>query len=118
MSLDQLITAHPELFKQVKALECHDGWIPLIKQLCEEIELLKGEIDVHFTQIKEKWGLLRIYVNSAPDEIYKLLNSYEIKSGTICEVCGEPGIRRKGGWISTLCDAHNGTDDLECDKLP
>jgi hypothetical protein len=23
-----------------------------------------------------------------------------------CEVCGQPGKRREGGWIKTLCDEH------------
>ena len=38
--------------------------------------------------------------------MYDLIIIYERLSYEICEVCGEKGERRNGGWIKTLCDTH------------
>lgn len=82
-----------------------NGWLGLIKGLIEEsIEL---GWDRQICQVKEKFGGLRFYINSAPDEVHKLIREAEDKSYEICEQCGEPGEMRKGGWIVTLCDKHN-----------
>jgi len=38
------------------------------------------------------------------EKIEELVNEAEIASYKICEKCGNPGKRRGGGWILTLCD--------------
>ena len=58
--------------------------------------------------IKEKYGVLRIYVTGK----VKFLNAFEqmaeeaeLESETICERCGAPGrLRTNLPWIQTLCD--------------
>ena len=82
-----------------------NGWLGLIKELIEEA--IKLGWDRQVCQIKEKFGGLRFYINGAPDGVHKLIREAENKSYEICEVCGEPGEMRKGGWIVTLCDKHN-----------
>lgn len=82
-----------------------NGWLGLIKELIEEA--IKLGWDRQVCQIKEKFGGLRFYINGAPDEVHKLIREAEDKSYEICEVCGEPGEMRHGGWIVTLCDKHN-----------
>jgi len=77
------------------------GWASLI----DEIYDILPE-DVCVTQVKEKFGGLRFYVGSASSEIFDFIDKIEAKSLTICEQCGEPGEARRGGWIKTLCDAH------------
>ena len=84
--------------------EVLNGWHNLIKQLFEDLE--KSDWQGQVIQIKEKFGGLRFYVDGATDEQYKLINAAEDKSYEICEVCGEVGIVRKGGWVRTLCDVH------------
>lgn len=59
------------------------------------------------TQVKEKYGELRFYTNYSSDEIDEAIDKAELKSSVTCEVCGEPGKTRNGGWIVTLCDKHN-----------
>lgn len=65
--------------------------------------------NVYATQVKEKFGSLRFYMSSAPDEAYDLIDEAEKKSHTICEMCGAPGERKRSAntrWISTRCAEH------------
>jgi hypothetical protein len=56
--------------------------------------------------VKEKFGGLRIYVNDADDNIRLRIETAQLESFRTCEICGQPGTRREGGWIKTLCDEH------------
>ena len=91
--------------------EVGDGWVPLIKEaerIVREWNLSHpGEPRIKFTQIKEKYGGLRLYVNAAPKEILDKLDELEEKSYTICEFCGATenvDTKETDGWIYTLCD--------------
>jgi hypothetical protein len=84
-----------------------NGWFDLIWELSEKLEPLIGDNDIRAEQVKEKFGGLRFYINNYQSEaIQDLIQEAEQKSYTICEVCGEKGKRRMGGWIVTLCDKH------------
>lgn len=61
---------------------------------------------VQITQIKEKFGGLRIYGHEFTDYISGAVTLAEDMSYKLCEVCGSPGTLRTGGWIRTLCDNH------------
>lgn len=58
------------------------------------------------TQVKEKFGGLRFYVDKANDEQCAAIEFAEVMSVRMCEECGSPGTPRKGGWVRTLCDKH------------
>lgn len=58
------------------------------------------------TQVKEKYGTLRFYINGGTDKQYALIDFAEMMSGTTCEVCGKPGKQSKGGWVVTRCKEH------------
>jgi len=63
------------------------------------------ELHPSASQVKEKFGTLRFYMDYGTDEMYELIHEYEEKSGNICERCGEPGeCKNETGWVSTLCD--------------
>lgn len=49
---------------------------------------------------------LRFYTNSMSDECHKIVYKYEKLSMETCEVCGNKGEQRPGGWIQTLCIKH------------
>ena len=89
--------------------ECGKGWDQLILEaeaLVEKynIEHPDNEYPVEFTDIKEKWGYLHLYLNYYPDDLHNKLLQIEEKSKTICEYCGKPGNTVKlHGWIYTLC---------------
>lgn len=94
--------------------ECGDGWYELIKEMCAEIAAVYANLGVEIgfvpVQVKEKFGALRVYGASTPemqDELEAILDKYEEKSKTVCELCGESGIwRRDLSWKRTLCETH------------
>jgi hypothetical protein len=40
------------------------------------------------------------------DVIQGYITEAAARSGIRCDVCGEPGVLRPGGWVRTLCDRH------------
>jgi hypothetical protein len=111
----KFINPDPTLKNNLMAFgfEIGDGWIPIMRELCEKIQ---AEIDsdpeaykdLEFTQVKEKWGGLRVYLNYYYPKIEELVDDAEAKSFETCEVCGKPGkLREDRSWIVTLCDECN-----------
>ena len=88
-----------------------DGWFDLLMSLSIKLEAMDGIDSVHVVQVKEKFGGLRFYVNSATSAMYEIIMEAEVNSYKICEVCGNPGELRRGRWIQTLCDKHAEPDD-------
>lgn len=87
------------------------GWWPMLETLCaniqSHIDQSKGQCSqVVVEQIKEKFGTLRFYYQGGDDFIHGAVCLAENMSATMCEECGAPGKRIKGGWIRTLCDFH------------
>jgi len=58
---------------------------------------------VQATQIKEKFGTLRFYLNQTDEVIDRIVSFAESMSGCTCEKCGSPARQSKGGWITTEC---------------
>ena len=84
-------------------LEISNGWFGLVKELIEDCIALGWNKEI--CQIKEKFGGLRFYINSAPEEVFKRISEAEDKSFTTCEVTGNPGqLRTDIGWYRTLCE--------------
>lgn len=115
--------------------DCGNGWFDILSSLCwmigqhednkryqkeynekrnQEIKDSMGisivddneYFPVKFDQIKEKYGGLRIYFSGGDDYVEGLVSMAEVISYKICEVCGNKGEPNKGGWITTLCEAH------------
>ncbi len=93
-------------------IECGKGWEKLYGPVIEKINKYNEEhLDdpIRVEQVKEKWGTLRIYVSSAPKEIYDLIEEAERKSRYVCEDCGfqdneKVKTRNIMGWYRTLCE--------------
>jgi len=92
---------------------CHgDGWFEILWRLCEALAPLVAAAEkqtgrpFEVLQVKEKLGGLRFYVNHRTDAICERITAAELESMRTCEVCGQPGTRRMGNWIRTLCDEH------------
>ena len=83
------------------------GWFPIIDLLCESIQryIDKHTIEqIEFTQIKEKYGSLRIYTSYHNEDIQALINTAEKLSEIICEDCGSVvDVSQTEGYIITLC---------------
>lgn len=80
-------------------------------QFCKELkEAIKKSPDKDYmkkfriTQIKEKYGDLRVYVNFYSPEVSRVINKYEYISRFVCINCGEDATKETMGWISPYCD--------------
>ena len=82
------------------------GEIDLRKQIVDE-EASKVPVA---SQVKEKFGGLRFYVNGAIDKHWNYISFAESMSYRTCEECGAPGKRYTDGWHRTLCDIHADMD--------
>jgi hypothetical protein len=63
------------------------------------------EWQVEATQVKEKFGQLRFYINHEDNIIHGMIRLAEVMSKGICEMCGttENVTSTKGGWVKYLC---------------
>jgi hypothetical protein len=104
----------PQLFAKLEWLETGDGWDKLIEYMCIVIqEYIEYKIpeelreQVYFTQIKQKFGFLRIHMSQQIPYIQGVITMADAMSGSICEKCGQTGsVRNVGNWLTTLCDKH------------
>ena len=88
-----------------------DGWFNLIDNLCDTIQQyvdVNQKEQVVFTQVKEKFGSLRIYTEGHNELIEGMIWFAEHLSHTVCDVCGKEGKLNKSGWLSCRCDEHRG----------
>ena len=122
---NKLFEKYPKIFKQREldrtvtamcyGIACGDGWHVLIDEMCgniqnhiENVNRNKPEeehIVCEATQVKEKWGGLRFYVQGSDDFIDGIIDLAESMSYRICSKCGNQSTpQKKRGWIYTLCD--------------
>jgi hypothetical protein len=110
-------------------LDCGAGWREIIEEAASKIEpliekwLQENTVDEWWnqfpraSQIKEKFGSLRLYLSGGTDEIYKIVNEAEAKSSNVCEECGKVGKNRaRGTWYVTLCEEHWDDYNRRCDE--
>ena len=87
-----------------------DTWNPIITQNMVDRRFAKMneayETIPRAIQVKEKFGGLRFYMNGGTESHNAFVSFAESMSDRTCEVCGERGKRRGGGWIRTLCNKH------------
>jgi hypothetical protein len=99
-----------------RGFECGDGWEMLIRELATVMEPLAIRYGIQCSQVKEKFGLLRIYFdydyeNPPPNEVlervWERLADNESRSASVCERCGSTNDvtteARQGYWIVTEC---------------
>lgn len=127
MERDEVIAACPEFFEEAGP-DVGRGWYPIIHAL---VLYIKGEVfpwnpigpekparfEFRFTQIKEKFGGLRLYYTlggvSDPDmcrahRITGAIHATESISVVTCETCGAPGVHRsERPWKKVACDKCN-----------
>lgn len=93
---------------QLFGVECEKGWYPLIQPVIDYIDKFNEgkseEEKIYITQIKEKYGTLRIYVSYGTDELFNMIDKAEEESAHTCEFCGtKENVGQTTGWITTLC---------------
>ena len=82
--------------------EVGPGWSGIIERLVPKLFELGWDGVV--LQCKEKFGGMRFYTGQTTSEMEEFILDAENQSYKICELCGAPGVPRKGGWVKTLCD--------------
>lgn len=112
---EKLIQDHSEVFNLNRSfgIECGDGWYQLLDATLSVIcgyqkrAVLKGEFDqIQITQIKEKFGTLRLYYDGGDVIVQELVTLAEKLSGMTCEECGNLGKMYDKGWMVTRCKHH------------
>jgi hypothetical protein len=108
---NKLIKDFPVFFKQTEytmdkscmywGIECEDGWEPLLRKAITKI--VKIDPNAEATQIKEKYGSLRLYISTNKDKAFDVAEEAEDKSCEICEICGKPGTINENGWLKSRC---------------
>jgi len=79
------------------------GWYGLVDELFDLAEKENFQV----TQVKEKYGSLRIYADFLNEEQDKILSDLERRSANMCEICGKAGeMISRGGWLKTRCKDH------------
>ena len=111
--------AFPDLFARTEdswceALGAGAGWTQILWDLCKGLDALsqqrvsKGLSPHRITQVKEKYGTLRIYLREgSTPEAEALIDAAEDLSEITCEDCGQPGrLCAHLRWMKTLCPYH------------
>lgn len=123
---EKLFKSYPNIFRQREldrtvtamcyGIACGDGWYTLIDTMCGNIKNQmenanrnkpeEEHIVCEATQVKEKWGGLRFYVQGSDDYIDGIIDLAESMSYRICSECGNQSTPQKNrGWIHTMCDS-------------
>ena len=88
--------------------ELPQGWSKLFLLMCKHllpvIQSTPHADKFYFTELKEKYGTMRVYTSYTTDEISKILDIYESYSRYICSICGEKATKETYGWVSFICD--------------
>lgn len=108
--MDDITDALPWAERPVwRSVDTGPGWYEIILDCDRKLREIKPDYKV--VQVKEKFGTLRYYIDAYPtDEAeYKrfaeVIREAESKTEITCELCGQEGTLRSGGWIRTLCDS-------------
>jgi hypothetical protein len=116
-----LKVAFPTFISERFYFECADGWFDLIADIAQYVSFRTPYCSA--VQIKEKFGMLRVYVEFEYDEngdsivpkeicddIYRHISRIEAQSKYICEDCGVKLTEQNkcpqdklGYWIRNVC---------------
>jgi hypothetical protein len=107
---NEIMSRFPSLFpnKPRCGFYCGAGWYPTIETMLSELDsyIQSNNIkNVVVDQIKEKFGVLRCYLNVYDENLQSIISKYENKTAHICESCGKNGEIRNIGWLKTRCDS-------------
>ncbi len=82
-----------------------NGWLGILQRLIETLITLGWKKE--FLTVKEKFGGMSLFLSNIPKNGFHFIIEAEKETHSVCEVCGEPGEKRKiRNWIYTLCENH------------
>ena len=126
----------PKVTCMADGIQCNDGWYDLLDTLCHTMQrwcdgentryiietdkyefVVEGDpeyVQVVASQVKEKLGELRFYVDGGDATTQGIIQMAENMSSRICELCGSPAkTNRDSGWMHTTCESCNKRIRLE-----
>lgn len=113
-TLEDFQAKWPNTFSNVRCgFDLPIGWGPIVWKLFEILESCGDVSNVQVVQVKEKFGLLRIYYDCDYDhemikQVRELFEFTESMSGYVCEECSTTkDVETHSGsgyWITTLCN--------------
>lgn len=103
--------------------EIPEGWHRLFLLYCKNLYPYLKETNMlekyRFSQIKEKYGTLRIYDFGYPVKADHLSTLFECFSRYVCPYCGKyPTTHETTGWVTFLCDTCAKNSNIKTVKLP
>lgn len=103
-----VLALHHRYEKAVVSFECGPGWTDLLDAVFLQLHNTCAGREWFPSQIKEKYGSLRIYSHGDLPEVGdQIISAAEHLSSNICEMCGSPGkLFSNHGWWSTRCKEH------------
>lgn len=105
-----IIEKYPDLFVNDKNIAVYAGWFKIVddalEKLQEENVLSLPNKKSKIMQIKEKFGVMRMYITNTSETKQNIIFSAESNSRKTCMVCGEEGVLREYKWRRTLCNEH------------
>lgn len=121
---DKLRIKFPRVLSHPQEIWVRDGWYDLLNGLFAIIESsieydfpAEKRDQIYATQIKEKFGTLRVYMYGLNDRISGAIDMAELYSGLVCEVCGNKGsLVHIGNWVQTLCETDYQSGLLEYEQ--
>lgn len=121
--LAQLYSRHPKIFDarpEPVGSDLPQGWFDLVDQLFTDIETALSPskaASLLVTQIKEKWGGLRVYFTvdgDCHDLVEDLVEAASLKSEGICMLCSAKCTRCTGRLgVFALCPSCRTPDMIE-----
>jgi hypothetical protein len=95
-----------------RGCEFVDGWYRLLERLCEGLEPVAPP-EFRFTQVKEKFGQMRVYASGGNEETERLIWKAREESLKVCEECGATeGVTTEWTrWPRTLCRSCHDSQD-------
>ena len=105
--VDALRARHPRLLTPIDRwnprVDVEEGWRDIVCGLLADLEAMSLP-ELRIRQIKEKFGLLRVYVNLDHAAVTDRIKAAVEASAETCETCGAPGALIKvGGWYGVRC---------------
>lgn len=117
----QLLTLLKSIYGQIEFAICKtfkigSKWRQLVPRYAG-CQIGYDPTGIRATTVKEKFGILRFYMQGSLPEIEEAVNAAAEESSRTCEVCGDAGVLRDdGGWLATACDRHGKGDIVEDDE--
>ena len=110
--LQTLRERYPVILER-SSIDIGDGWFTLLDCLLEQLQTRSNagsDMQPQASQIKEKYGELRVYLTVYSDAQDQLIEFAGVLSCRTCDVCGRPGqLLKNAGWLRTRCSEHEET---------